>query len=112
MTAAIIGIRQGRQYRILAKYRGLDLVQLSDRVIEFIDREQPDATVIDGDGLGAGVVDIVRHRNYGRHAARISRRGECQRLRHVLQQADRGLGMDARLAEGRRRDSRRSRAGG
>lgn len=62
---SIVGIRQGRQYRILAKYRGLDLVQLSDRVIEFIDREHPDATVIDGDGLGAGVVDIIRHRNYG-----------------------------------------------
>ncbi len=62
---SIVGIRQGRQYRILAKYRGLDLVQLSDRVIDFIYRERPDATVIDGDGLGAGVVDIVRHRNYG-----------------------------------------------
>jgi hypothetical protein len=63
---SIVGIRQGRQYRTLGKYRGLDLVQLSDRVIEFIDREEPDATVVDGDGLGAGVVDILRHRNYGR----------------------------------------------
>ncbi len=62
---SIIGVRQGRQYRILGKYRSLDLVQLSDRVIEFIEREHPDATVIDGDGLGAGVVDIIRHRNYG-----------------------------------------------
>src|SRR5262249_1652160 len=63
---SIVGIRQGRQYRILGKYRGLDLVQLSGRVIEFIEAEQPDATVVDGDGLGAGVVDILKHRNYGR----------------------------------------------
>jgi len=63
---SIVGIRQGRQYRILGKYRGFDLVQLSDRVIEFIEAEQPDATVVDGDGLGAGVVDILKHRNYGR----------------------------------------------
>ncbi len=63
---SIIGVRQGRQYRILAKYRGLDLVQLADRVLEFAERESPDATVIDGDGLGAGVVDILKHRNFGR----------------------------------------------
>jgi hypothetical protein len=62
---SIIGVRQGRQYRTLGKYRGLDLVQLAERVIPFIDAEEPDATVIDGDGLGAGVVDILRHRNYG-----------------------------------------------
>jgi hypothetical protein len=47
-------------------YRGLDLVQLSDKVIGCIEAEQPDATVIDGDGLGAGVVDILKHRNYGK----------------------------------------------
>src|SRR5690349_18721733 len=60
---SIVGIRQGRQYRILGKYRGLDLVQLSDRGIGFIKAEQPDSTVVDGDGLGAGVVDILKHRN-------------------------------------------------
>jgi hypothetical protein len=63
---SIIGIRQGRLYRVLGKYRGLDLVQLADKVIEFIEAEEPDATVIDGDGLCAGVVDIVNHRNYGK----------------------------------------------
>jgi phage terminase large subunit len=44
----------------------MDTVQLSDRVIACIDAEEPDATVVDGDGLGAGVVDQLRHRNYGR----------------------------------------------
>jgi len=35
---SVIGIRQGRQYRILGKYRSLDLVQLADKVIEQIDK--------------------------------------------------------------------------
>jgi hypothetical protein len=63
---SVIGVRQGRQFRILGLYRGLDLVQLSDKAIGFIEAEQPDATVIDGDGLGAGVVDILKHQNYGK----------------------------------------------
>ena len=62
---SIIGVRQGRHYRILGKYCGLDLVQLAERVSSFIDAEEPDATVVDGDGYGAGVIDILRHRNYG-----------------------------------------------
>ncbi len=63
---SVIGVRQGRQFRILGLYRGLDLVQVADKVIGFIESEQPDATVIDGDGLGAGVVDILTHQNYGK----------------------------------------------
>lgn len=62
----VIGIRQGRQYRTLGKYRGLDTVQVAEKVIEFIESESPDATVVDGTGLGAGVVDHIRHRNFGR----------------------------------------------
>src|SRR5215472_4492481 len=60
---SIIGVRQGRKYRILGKYRGLDLVQLAAKVIEYIDKEEPDATVIDADGFGVGVFDIIQHRN-------------------------------------------------
>jgi hypothetical protein len=62
---SVIAVRQGRQARILAKLRGVDLVELAGRIIEFIDEEQPDAVVVDADGLGAGVVDTLRHRNYG-----------------------------------------------
>ncbi len=40
-------------------------VQVAERVIEFIDAESPDATVIDADGLGSGVFDQLKHRNYG-----------------------------------------------
>ena len=62
----VIGWRQGRKAVILAKYRGLDNVQVAERVIEFIEQEKPKATVVDGDGLGAGVVDQIKHRGYSR----------------------------------------------
>jgi len=60
----VIVSRQGRFSRILAKYRGLDTVQTSERAIEFIQKERPDAVVVDGDGLGAGVVDHLTHRGF------------------------------------------------
>jgi hypothetical protein len=63
---SIIGVRQGRKFQILAKLRGIDTVQLTERVIAVIDRVNPDATVVDGDGLGAGVVDQLNARGYGR----------------------------------------------
>jgi hypothetical protein len=63
----VIGWRQGRKAVILAKYRGLDTVQVAERVIEFIGKEKPDATVIDGDGLGAGVVDQLNFRGFRDH---------------------------------------------
>ena len=62
----VIGTRQGRKARITSKLRGLDTVQVAERVIEQMDIERPDATVIDGDGIGAGVIDHINHRGYGR----------------------------------------------
>lgn len=62
----VIGTRQGRLARILVKLRGQDTVQVAERVIRFIDDEKPDATVIDGDGIGAGVIDQLQHRGYGK----------------------------------------------
>jgi Helicase len=61
---AVIGTRQGRKARILGKYRGQSTIQLAERVIEFIKSESPDATIIDGIGVGAGVVDQLRYRGY------------------------------------------------
>jgi hypothetical protein len=61
----VVGTRQGRYSAILGKYRGLDTVQVAERVIEFMQKEAPDAIVIDGDGLGAGVVDHIKFRGFG-----------------------------------------------
>lgn len=61
----VIGLRQGRKSVILAKHRGLSTVQTAERLIAFIQSEAPDATVVDGDGLGAGVVDQLQYRGYG-----------------------------------------------
>lgn len=61
----VIGSRQGRKAAILAKYRGFDTVQVAERVIEFIKKEAPDGTIIDGDGIGAGVIDHIKFRGFG-----------------------------------------------
>lgn len=60
----VIGIRQGRKLRILGKYRGKDTTWTTEQTITFIEQEKPDAIVVDGDGLGAGVVDGLAHRGY------------------------------------------------
>lgn len=60
----VIVLRQGRKSQILGKYRGLDNVQVAERAIEFIQKQHPDATVVDGDGIGTGVVDQMKHRNF------------------------------------------------
>jgi len=59
---SVIGIRQGRKARILKKLRGKDTVEVAQFAIDEINREKPDAIVVDGDGLGAGVVDALKHR--------------------------------------------------
>ncbi len=61
----VISIRQGRKWRVLEKQRGWDTFQTTSKVIEWIGMEQPDAIVVDGDGLGAGVVDNLNHRGFG-----------------------------------------------
>jgi hypothetical protein len=61
----VIGLRQGRKFQILGKYRGKDTVWTAERVIQLIGEQKPDAIVVDGDGIGAGVVDNLKHRGYG-----------------------------------------------
>src|ERR1035438_8591618 len=63
---SVIGTRQGRKCKVLAKYRGLSTVQLAERVIEWQKTEEPDATIVDGVGVGAGVVDQLRFRGYSK----------------------------------------------
>jgi len=59
-----IGWRQGRKAIICGKYRGKDGVWVAEQVIRFIQSERPQAVVVDGDGLGAGVVDHLRYRGH------------------------------------------------
>jgi hypothetical protein len=57
----VIGLRQGRKFTVLEKIRGLDTVQVGYRVCAFMKEYEPRLTVIDGDGVGGGVVDNVKH---------------------------------------------------
>ena len=52
-------MRQGRKFQLLGKYRGLDTVQVAERIIAFPDKHSPDAIAVDGDGLGAGVASAA-----------------------------------------------------
>lgn len=72
---SVIGERQGRMYRIHGKYRGLDLVQTAHRCAEYIEKEEPDAFVIDADGLGAGVFDSLKSWGYGQKTVLVEFHG-------------------------------------
>ena len=61
----VIGWRQGRKAVIVEKLRGKDTVFVAERVIVLMQEEAADATIVDGDGIGAGVIDQIRHRGYG-----------------------------------------------
>ena len=61
----VIGYRWGRKCVVLGKYRGLATTEVTSKVIEALDHEKPDGIVVDGDGIGAGVVDQLRDRGYG-----------------------------------------------
>jgi hypothetical protein len=56
----VIGLRQGHKLTILEKLRGQDTMQVAMRVCAQMKEHTPRSTVIDGDGVGAGVVDYVK----------------------------------------------------
>lgn len=56
----VIGWKQGLRAQITDKIRGMDTIQVGRQVIMRICEEQPRTCVIDGDGIGGGVVDYVR----------------------------------------------------
>lgn len=61
---SVIGLRQGRLFRILETFHEKPTDFTGERVIHWIQREKPDAIIIDETGLGAGVVDHVRNRGF------------------------------------------------
>jgi hypothetical protein len=67
---SVAGLRQGRKFTLAGKWRGLAIDQLADRFCALIDDIEPDAIVVDGDGIGGAVVDLIRRRNYHRRDGR------------------------------------------
>ena len=63
--SSVICIKQGRKVFDLIKLKGVDTMQLSGRVVEEIKEWKPAAVVIDGVGVGAGVVDRLMQLGYG-----------------------------------------------
>ncbi len=63
---SVAGLRQGRKFTLPGKWRGLAIDQLVDRFCALIDEIEPDAIVVDGDGIGGAAVDMLRRRNYDR----------------------------------------------
>lgn len=63
---SIIRFRQGRDARSLPvyKFKGLSTTQLAFRVAEIADKMNPDGIVVDGGGVGGGVVDQLKHMGY------------------------------------------------
>ena len=62
----VIGWRQGRDARSRKQltFKNLSIVRTADVIMDCCSRETPDAIVIEGTGVGAGVIDILRARNY------------------------------------------------
>lgn len=61
---SVIGLRRGSVFRVIARYNGLDTVELAHRIAVFIQLHQPDAVFVDEPGIGSGVVDTLRHLGY------------------------------------------------
>ena len=61
---SIIYARQGLATLEITKKHGIDLFQFSEVLMHKMTEHKPDATFIDSVGLGAGVVDMCRHKNY------------------------------------------------
>src|SRR6185369_12232204 len=58
---SVIGLRQGPKFTILETHRGLDTVQLAQRVMNQMKTHTPRVTVVDGDGIGGGVCDYINN---------------------------------------------------
>jgi hypothetical protein len=62
--STVIAVRKGRDLVSVQRFNGLDTMQVVGRVIEAIGRFDPDLTVIDEGGLGAGVLDRLKEQRY------------------------------------------------
>lgn len=64
-NSSVLYPRKGRDARTFPRqrYQGLSTVQLADKVFQCFDTLRPDGIMIDGGGVGGGVVDNVRQKN-------------------------------------------------
>lgn len=72
---SIICRRQGRKADFIGKFYGIDTQNLGGKAQEAIDREKPDAVVIDGDGIGGAVFDFLKARGYDRKTVLVEFHG-------------------------------------
>ncbi len=56
----VIGYRQGPRFVILDKLRGLPVDQVARRLMGRVKEHDPRTIVVDGDGIGGGVIDVMR----------------------------------------------------
>lgn len=65
----VFGYRQGRDARSrpFKTFKGLSTTRVAELAINEINREKPDAVVIESTGPGAGVIDTLRDRGYRVH---------------------------------------------
>ena len=70
----VIGLRQGPKYTTLERVRGLTVPQTAMRVMQCITEHEPRGVIIDGDGIGGGVVDYVNLH----HAKWIAEHPNCR----------------------------------
>jgi hypothetical protein len=61
---SVIAVRQGRKIIELIRYRDMDTMQLSAKVVRAIKEYHPAYVFVDGVGIGAGVVDRLRMLGY------------------------------------------------
>ena len=64
MNASVIFPRKGRDARTIERrrYNGLSTVALADEVAVFNETMRPDGIMVDGGGVGGGVVDNIRQK--------------------------------------------------
>ncbi len=73
---SVLAFRQGRDARSIPAqiYRGLSAEELVDRIIDAIERYEPDAVCIDEGGVGGPIVDMLKRRRYRVHGVQFGGR--------------------------------------
>ena len=63
---AVIAFRQGRNADVIPwrKYKRCSTAELASSCAEYIDKYKPDGVFVEGDGVGGGVIDILREYGY------------------------------------------------